>query len=69
MAVLGFVLATRDMNPVVATVGGFHDELVVIRVGLEPREPSFGKFLVGVRLVIIPIGIGGLWDVDVSCFT
>lgn len=28
MAVLGFVLATRDMNPEVATIGGFHDGLV-----------------------------------------
>lgn len=36
MAVLGFVLAAADVDPVVATVGGLHDELVVIRVGLEP---------------------------------
>lgn len=36
MAVLLLVLATRDVNPEVATVGGFHDELIVIRVGLEP---------------------------------
>lgn len=68
MAVLLGVLATADMNPVVAAVGGFHDELVVIRVGLEPREPSFGKFLVGVRLIVIPIGISGLGDEDVGCF-
>lgn len=30
------VLTTTYMDPVVATVGGFHDELVEIRVGLEP---------------------------------
>lgn len=36
MAVLALVLATRHMDPEVATVGGLHDELVEIRVGLEP---------------------------------
>lgn len=34
MAVLALVLAAADVDPVVATVRGFHDELVVIRVGL-----------------------------------
>lgn len=33
---LALVLAAADMNPVVATVGGLHDELVEIGVGLEP---------------------------------
>ena len=36
MAVLGLVLAARDMNPEVAAIGGFHDELVEVGVGLEP---------------------------------
>ena len=36
MAVLALVLAAADMDPEVATVGGLHDELVVIRVGLKP---------------------------------
>lgn len=36
MAVLALVLAAADMDPVVTTVGGLHDELVVIHVGLEP---------------------------------
>ena len=36
MAVLALVLAAADMDPEVATVGGFHDELVVIRVGSKP---------------------------------
>lgn len=69
MTVLALVLATADVDPVVTTVGGLHDELVVIRVGLEPREPTFGKFLVGVSFVVVPIGIGGLGDVDVGCLT
>ena len=33
MAVLALVFTAADMDPVVATIGGFHDELVVIRVG------------------------------------
>lgn len=69
MAVLLAVGTATDVDPVVTTIAGFHDELVEIRVGLEPREPTFGKFLVGVSLVVIPIGIGGLGDVDVGCFT
>lgn len=36
MAVLLDVLATADMNPVVATIGGFHNELIEVGVGLEP---------------------------------
>lgn len=33
VTILALVLATANMNPIVATVGGFHNELVVIRVG------------------------------------
>lgn len=36
MAIFALVLAAADMDPVVTIVGGLHDELVVIRVGLEP---------------------------------
>ena len=36
MAIFLNVLTTTDMYPEVAPVGGLHDELVVIRVGLEP---------------------------------
>lgn len=36
MAVLLDVLSTRNMDPEIATIAGLHDELVVIRVGLEP---------------------------------
>lgn len=32
MAVLGLVLATADMNPEVATIGGFYDGLIKIDV-------------------------------------
>ena len=35
MAVLALVLAAADVEPEVMAVGGLHDELVVIRVGLE----------------------------------
>lgn len=34
MAVLALVLAAADVDPEIATVGGLHDEFVVIRVGL-----------------------------------
>lgn len=36
MTVLALVLAAVDMDPVVASVRGFHDELVEVGVGLEP---------------------------------
>lgn len=36
MAVLALVLAATDMDPEVTTIRGLHNELVVIRVGLEP---------------------------------
>lgn len=36
MAVLLDVLAAAYMDPVIATVVGFHNELIVICVGLEP---------------------------------
>lgn len=36
MAVLALVLTATDMDPVVTTVGGLHDELVEVGVGLEP---------------------------------
>lgn len=68
MAVLLDVLSARNMDPVVTTIGGFHDQLVKVGVVLQEVEPSFGKFLVGVGLVVIPIGIGGLGDVDVDSF-
>lgn len=36
MAILGFVLSARDIVLETASVGDLYDELVVIRVGLEP---------------------------------
>lgn len=36
MAILGFVLSARDIALEVASDGDLYDELVVIRVGLEP---------------------------------
>ena len=36
MAVLLGILATADMYPEVTAVGGLHNELIIVSVGLEP---------------------------------
>ena len=51
MAVIALVLAAAGMGPEVTTIAGSHNQLDVICAGLDPREPSFGKFLVGVCLL------------------
>ena len=33
MMALALVLATADVDPIIATIGGLHDELVVIPLG------------------------------------
>lgn len=35
------VLAIADVDPVVTTIGGFHDEVVVIRVEMECKKQLF----------------------------
>ncbi len=68
MTVLALVLAAADVNPEVATVGGFHDQLVKVGVMFQEVEPLFGELHVGVALVVIPIGVGVEWYMDVGCF-
>lgn len=46
------------MDPVVATVGGFHDQLVKVGVMFQEVEPLLGELHVGVALVVIPIRVG-----------
>lgn len=55
MAVLGMVLLAGDVDPVVATVGGLHDQLVKVSVMLQKVKPLLGELHVGVALVVIPI--------------
>lgn len=69
MSILFLVLTTRDVNPEVFAVGGLDDGLVEVRVGGEELEPAVEDVLVAVRLVVFPIGVGSLGDVDVCCFT
>lgn len=69
VAVSLLVLAAADVDPEVFAIGSFDDGLVEVRVGDEPVEPLVENLLVGVGKVIVPIGIGGLWELDVSGFT
>lgn len=57
------------MNPIIATIGGLHNQLVKVGVVLQEVEPLFGELHVGVAFVVIPIGIGCLGDLDVSCLS
>lgn len=67
---IGFeVLAAGDMNPEVFAVGGFNDGLVEVCVGDEPVEPAVEDVHVGVGEVVVPVGVAGLGDEDVGCFT
>ena len=67
---IGFeVLSTRDVDPVVATVGGFENQLVEVAMRFEEVKPLVGNVHVGVGKVVVPIGVRSLWKLDVSCFT
>jgi len=66
MAVLAAILLAADVNPVVTAILGLKDQLVEIRMLLEPVHPTVGNVHVGVRLVVIPVSVDGLWDADVS---
>lgn len=68
MTVLLAVGSATDMDPVVTTVGGFHDQLVEVGVVLQVIEPLLGEIHVGVALVVIPICVGIEWHMDVGCF-
>lgn len=58
VTVLLAVGSTADMDPVVATVRGLHDQLVEVGVMLQEVEPLLCELHVGVALVVIPIGVG-----------
>lgn len=66
MTVLALVLAAADMDPVVASVRGFHDELVEVGVLDDPVEPSVEDVFIGMGFAIAPFGIGSLWYLDVG---
>ena len=55
MAVLFAVGSAADMNPIVTTVGGLHDQLIEVRVMLQEVEPLLGELHIGVTLVVGPI--------------
>lgn len=57
------------MDPVVASIFGFEDQLVKIDVVLKEGEPASGNIHVSMGLVVPPIGVGGLGDVDVCGFS
>ena len=59
MAVGFAVLAARDVNPEVLTVGCLHNELVEVGIVLEPVEPLAGGLHVSMTLVVIPGSIAG----------
>ena len=69
MTVLLAVGSTADMDPVVATVRGLHDQLVEVGVMLQEVEPLLCELYVGVALVVIPIGVGVEWHMDVGSFS
>ena len=69
MPVMLLVPAAGHVDPVVATVGGFEDELVEVGVVLQEVEPAVGDVHVGVVEVVIPIGVGSLGKLYVGGFT
>ena len=62
------VLAARDMNPIILAVGGFENQLIKVGVGFEEVEPLVGGFHVCMTLVVVPGGVGGEGETDVSSF-
>lgn len=54
MSILGLVLATADMNPVITTVGCFHNELIEVGVMLEEVEPLLGDVHISMLTVVVP---------------
>ena len=61
VTVLLAVGSTADVDPVVATVRGLHNQLVEVGVMLQEVEPLLCELHVGVALVVIPIGVGVEW--------
>ena len=69
MAVGLAVLAARDVDPEVLAIRGLEDELVEVGITLQPVEPLAGGLKVGMALIVIPSGIAGERQADVSSFT
>ena len=69
VAVLFAVGSAADMDPVVTTVGGLHNQLVKVGVVLQEVEPLLGELHVGVALVVIPICVGIERHMDVGSLT
>lgn len=69
MAVHALVLSARDMDPIVSTIGGLHNQLIEVGVMLQEVEPLLGELHVGVVLVVVPIRVGVKRYMDVSSFT
>ena len=57
------------MNPIIATIAGFKNTLVIIGVLGKKIEPSVGDIHVGVCLVVVPVGVVVFGNYDVGCFT
>lgn len=68
MTVLLAVGSAADVNPVVTTIGGLHDQLVKVGVVLQGIEPLLGELHVGVTFVVIPIRVGIERHMDVGSF-
>ena len=68
MAVGLAVLAARDVDPEVLAIRGLEDELVEVGITLQPVEPLAGGLKVGMALIVIPSGIAGERQADVSSF-
>ena len=66
MAVGPAVLAAGDVDPEVFAVGGLENQLVEVSVVLEIVEPLASGLKVGMTLVVIPGGIAGEGQADVS---
>ena len=68
MAIGSAVTTAAHMNPEILTVGGLHNELVKVSVVLNPIKPLAGSLHIGMALVIIPGGIAGEGQLNVSSF-
>lgn len=55
------------MNPIIFAIHCFENQLVEVTVVHDPGEPVVEDVHVGVGFVVIPLGIGGLGDLDVDC--
>lgn len=67
MAILGLVLATRDVNPEIKVIAGLDDGLIKVRVSNQELKPTIENVLVRVGFVILPLGVGCLGNPRTSC--